>query len=505
MNKRLTKNKLLIFIVAYKAEKTIENVISRIPFKLNNDFELEVLIIDDFSNDSTIFESQRIKKSKLYPFKITVLYNPINLGYGGNQKLGYQYAIINRFDFVVLLHGDGQYAPELLPEILSPLSKDDADAVFGSRMMIKGGASKGKMPLYKFIGNKILTFFQNYLLGTNLSEFHSGYRAYKVKSLNKIPFHLNTNDFHYDSEIIIQLLFAKMKIKEIPIPTYYGDEISYVNGIVYAYNVLKTTLIAKFQKSGIFYRRMYDLRSLISNTTNYQPKLDFPSPLAYSIKRINKEGAKVVDAGSSKGHLSVLLQKKGFNVTSIDLLEPENVFSAHNYIQHDLNNGRWPIDLEHYDYILLLDVIEHLVSPEAFIDILKSQLKMNQSIRIHASTGNVGFFLTRFMLLLGQFNYGSRGILDFTHTRLFTFRTFIRLFEQAGFDVEEISGVPAPFPLALGKNRVSCMMLWINQIMIKLSKSLFSYQIFIVARPRPSIDYLLMRARKSVEEKIKTL
>jgi len=500
-----SKEKVLIFIVAYQAEKTIEDVLSRIPIEIKDEYDIEILIIDDSSVDNTFKKSHSFKTSRNYPFKLTILYNPINLGYGGNQKLGYEYAIINRFDFVVLLHGDGQYAPELLTEMLLPLRNHSAEAVFGSRMIIKGAARKGGMPLYKFIGNKILTHIQNYLLGTDLSEFHSGYRAFSVSALNKIHFNLNTDDFHFDAEIIIQLLIAKVFIKEIPIPTYYGDEISYVNGFVYAYNVLKTTLSAKFQSLGIFYRRKYDLKFSISHTNDYKPKLDFPSPLTYSIKRINKKGAKVIDAGSSKGYMSVFLQKKGFRVTSIDLCEPESVFNLHNYIQHDLNKELWPIDLDQYDYILLLDVIEHLVSPENFIDVLKYQIRKTQSIRIHASTGNVGFIITRFMLLFGQFNYGKRGILDLTHTRLFTFRTFKRLFEQAGFDVEEVCGVPAPFPLAFGKNWVSSMMLWMNQLMIKLSKSLFSYQIFLVIRPRPSTDYLLMRATKSVEEKTRFL
>ena len=234
------KHRLLIFIVAYKAAKTIESVLTRIPRQLHQDYIVEVLIIDDSSPDETFDRSYAVKRALLFPFKLHVWYNPINQGYGGNQKLGYQYAINNRFDFVVLLHGDGQYAPELLPEMLLPLNNDEADAVLGSRMMTKGGARKGKMPLYKFIGNKILTRIQNYLLGTNLSEFHSGYRAYSLSSLNKIPFHLNTDDFHFDSEIIIQFFIAKMRIKEIPIPTYYGDEISYVNGFAYSYNVLKT-------------------------------------------------------------------------------------------------------------------------------------------------------------------------------------------------------------------------------------------------------------------------
>src|SRR5205814_3453044 len=133
---------------------------------------------------------------------ITVLRNEYNQGYGGNQKVGYAYAIAEGFDFVAMVHGDGQYAPEELPNLLAPLRAGDADAVFGSRMMHRLGALKGGMPLYKFIGNRILSTAQNALLQTRLSEFHSGYRIYSVRTLAGIPFDLNSNDFHFDTEII---------------------------------------------------------------------------------------------------------------------------------------------------------------------------------------------------------------------------------------------------------------------------------------------------------------
>ena len=175
-------------------------------------------------------------------FKITVLRTPENQGYGGNQKLGYRYAIDNGFDFVALLHGDGQYAPERLPDLLAPLIAGEADAVFGSRMIDKRAARAGGMPLYKWLGNQILTSFQNRMLGTRLSEFHSGYRLYSTGALAQIPFEKNTNDFHFDTEIIIQFVLKKLRIVELPIPTYYGDEICHVNGLKYAWDVCLTML-----------------------------------------------------------------------------------------------------------------------------------------------------------------------------------------------------------------------------------------------------------------------
>src|SRR2546428_4559965 len=191
--------RLLIFIVAYNAETTIEKVLSRIPISLPSN-DVEVLIIDDSSKDNTFAEGLRYQQSNS-ELKITVLRTMENQGYGGNQKLGYRYAIDHGFDIVALIHGDGQYAPEKLPVLLRPLVRGEADAVFGSRMIDNGAARAGGMPAYKWIGNKILTAFQNRMLRTNFSEFHSGYRLYSTAALNRIPFEKNTNDFHFDTEI----------------------------------------------------------------------------------------------------------------------------------------------------------------------------------------------------------------------------------------------------------------------------------------------------------------
>ncbi len=135
--------------------------------------DVEVLIIDDSSKDATFAKGLRYQQRNS-EFKLRVLRAPENQGYGGNQKLGYRYAIDNGFDIVALIHGDGQFAPEKLPELLEPLVLGKVDAVLGSRMIDKRAARRGGMPFYKWIGNQILTAFQNLVLGTRLSEFHSG-------------------------------------------------------------------------------------------------------------------------------------------------------------------------------------------------------------------------------------------------------------------------------------------------------------------------------------------
>src|SRR6185503_11044158 len=177
-----SRQRLLIFVIAYYADSTLRWVLERIPRAIFDDFDCEVLVVDDASEDRTFEIGHEYQKS--HPeIRMTVLRNEYNQGYGGNQKIGYAYAISERFDFVAMVHGDGQYAPEELPRLLKPLAERRADAVFGSRMMVPGAALKGGMPLYKYFGNRVLTTVQNRLLGTRLSEFHSGYRIYSVPML----------------------------------------------------------------------------------------------------------------------------------------------------------------------------------------------------------------------------------------------------------------------------------------------------------------------------------
>ncbi len=243
------KKKCLIYVVCYNHEKFILKTLERIPQILSEYYDIEILVANDKSKDKTLEETKKFA-TKHFKYNIISLYK--NLGYGGNQKIGYYYSILNNFDYVVLLHGDGQYAPEYLPDILNKFEeKEKISAVFGSRMLEKGSALKGGMPLYKFVGNKILTFAQNLLLDVKLSEFHSGYRAYKVESLKKIFFQKNSDGYSFDTEIIIQLILNKLKIKEISIPTFYGDEISYVNGFKYAAQIMIETLKAYLSRKKI--------------------------------------------------------------------------------------------------------------------------------------------------------------------------------------------------------------------------------------------------------------
>lgn len=257
-----------ILIIAYNAVTTLAKVLDRIPSDVLNEIE-EIVVFDDASHDDTYILAHGYKVIKQWS-KLNIFKNPKNLGYGGNQKLGFKYFIDKGFDIVILLHGDGQYAPEVIKNIYKPIVDGKADMVFGTRMNREyGGPLKGGMPLYKYIGNKILTTFENKLLDMNLSEFHSGYRVYSCHALKNISFQTCSDYFHFDTEIIIKLNHQQYRILEVPIPTFYGEEISYVKGFKYAYNIIRTIINYKLSIYGF------------KNTTTYSEYFNVKSSIKF--------------------------------------------------------------------------------------------------------------------------------------------------------------------------------------------------------------------------------
>ena len=478
--------KILILITAFNVGKFITQVIKRIPQSLYNN-DVEILIIDDCSSDNTLQKIIEIKKNHRN-INIKILSNIINLGYGGNQKIGYYYAIKNNFDFVVLLHGDGQYAPEKLENILEPLFKGK-DAVQGSRMINKFDALRGNMPIYKFFGNIFLTKIQNFLTGMNLSEYHSGYRAYSVKSLKKIPFDLNSKYYHFDTQILIQLNLAGCQIEEVPIPTFYGKEISYLNSIKYGFAILITSIVSFLNRYRIFYDRKYDSINNVPIKT-YKSKMSFESSHLNVFNEI-KNNSKVLDIGCDNAYMSIELKnKKNCYVAGINKEDNKNAKKLDDFKICDLNNQNIPYKINKFDYLIMSDIIEHLSDPELFMNNLYNSIKKIDTILI-ITTPNIANIFIRIMLLFGRFNYGKSGILDKTHTRLFTLHSIKKLLQESNFYIIKDQGIPAPFPLIINNEFISNLLININKLFINISKKLFSFQFMLVCKINPSLDYLL--------------
>jgi glycosyltransferase involved in cell wall biosynthesis/protein-L-isoaspartate O-methyltransferase len=418
--------KIMVHIVAYNAASTLARVLDRIPRELRPRLS-EICVFDDASSDDTFLVGKGYQQVREMP-NLQVFRNAKNRGYGGNQKLGYRYAIDHGFDIVVLLHGDGQYAPEAMSNLIQPIIDGEADAVFGSRMLEPGAARRGGMPLYKYVGNKVLTRFENAFLEMNLSEFHSGYRVYSVEALKKIPFEANSDDFHFDTQIIIQMRAAQMRIKEVPIPTYYGDEICHVNGMKYAKDVARSVLEYRMHQAGVVRRPEY----AHVPPAMYSEKFSAFSSHQRIIDRV-PAGAKVLDVGCAGGYLARALTAKGCTVVGVDSRPDAQAQAAcSRFYAADLDGGSWAPEERGFDAIIFGDVLEHL-RDTSILDRCGEWLAPGG--KVIASTGNIALWFMRLQLLSGRFRYAPKGILDETHVKLYTRDTFRQLVTEAGFDI----------------------------------------------------------------------
>lgn len=214
-----------ILVIAFEAESTIAAVLDRMPTAISG-AAVDVQVADDASTDATADVARRWVAERRHPIPVEVVQRDRNLGYGGTQKAGFRQAIDDGMDAIAVLHGDGQYPPELIPDLLSPITGDGAAAAFGSRMINSGAARSGGMPLTRRLGNRALSRVQNWLTRASLTEWHSGFRAYSTEALRQVDLDTLPDDFSFDTAITLRLLDRRSTLVEIPIPTRYGDEVS---------------------------------------------------------------------------------------------------------------------------------------------------------------------------------------------------------------------------------------------------------------------------------------
>lgn len=227
---------VVVIMPAYNAGATVERVFARISAEGRARIR-QYFAVDDGSTDDTSEALARLQKSFS---NLTVLTHPQNRGYGEAEKTLLAAALAHGADAAVLLHSDGQYSPEKIPELLGPLDRSEADIVQGSRML-GGGALRGGMPLYKYLGNRFLTFIENRAFGLGLAEYHSGYMLYSRKAMETIPFGRLSGSFDFDLEMIVAARVLGLRIEEIAIPTIYAGEKSHLNPLAYGLDVLKIT------------------------------------------------------------------------------------------------------------------------------------------------------------------------------------------------------------------------------------------------------------------------
>lgn len=468
--------RLGVFVISYNAELLIQETLRRIPEEIWREVEV-VYVVDDCSMDETT------RKAMDYPdpyHKLVVFRNRVNRRYGGNQKFGYQYAIDRGLDAVIMLHGDGQYAPEMLPNLFRPLVDGEADVVIGSRMINRRDALKGGMPKYKFVANIALTWIENLLSGLSMSEFHSGYRGYSTRFLKRIPLWENSNEWHFDSHILFQARQAGVSIHELPIPTRYGDEVCHVNGISYGLNCIRSALFYRLHRWGLIHVDRYDIAppTLIESR-----KLDDPySSHSIALRRLHKmnlQGVKALDLGFGCAAIASALKKDGVILDGIDQ-DPraiaESILLFRRVFQDDLNRlGDIPLD-EKYDIVLAADILQFLVDPADCLSRLKKYLVKGGILVV--SLPNMVNIQTRWRVLFGKFPLHHRGLLEEQALHFYTLDSMRQLLVRAGWKVEEMDVTSFPLTLVFPflRRKRWRLPLWIVRGLTLSFKGLFAYQ-----------------------------
>jgi len=237
----LNQKKITVVLPAYNAAKTLEKTVSELDRTVVDD----ILLVDDFSHDETVRRARELGLRSFLHDK--------NYGYGRNQKTCYSEALKAGADVIVMLHPDYQYSPKLVPAMAAMVASEEYDVVLGSRIL-GGKARRGGMPLYKYLSNRVLTLAENFLLGSKLSEFHTGFRAFSRKVLEELPLHRNGDGFVFDNEMLAQSIFFDFKVGEVSCPTRYFPEASSINfrsSVLYGFGVLWTAVRFRLHKWGL--------------------------------------------------------------------------------------------------------------------------------------------------------------------------------------------------------------------------------------------------------------
>jgi glycosyltransferase involved in cell wall biosynthesis len=244
----LAGRKVVVVMPAYNASQTLRDTLQDI----DREWVHKIILVDDASRDGTIDVARSLD--------LEVIAHPHNVGYGGNQKTCYMEALRQGADVIVMVHPDGQYDPTLIPQLVRPIIRGEADMVLGSRFLTPGGARKGGMPLYKYISNRFLTTVENLVLGRRFAELHTGYRAYTRNFLETVPFLRNSSDFVFDTEVIAQAVAFQFRIGEVAVETKYfagASSASFAQSLVYGVKTLWTMARYFAHRTGLHRSRLF--------------------------------------------------------------------------------------------------------------------------------------------------------------------------------------------------------------------------------------------------------
>lgn len=474
----------LIVLLSDHDAPVLGRVISDFAETFRGETGVGILLIDDDSRDGSFAAADRHVRERAYS-NVRVFRSRRPQGPGGNQKVGFRRAAEEGYDAVVPVRIGEAYPAALARELIASLEKENADAAlatFRSRPGLGG------------LLVRALSRLQAGVAAVRFEDWHTPCRAYRTAALSRISFELNTAESHFDTEVLLQLVDRGGRFARVPMdwtPPLLPRNLA---GIGRIKNELKAVLRYRLQRYNLFYDARFHPEFLAKSLRPlhglyYEEKAGSESPHSFVCgdPGLIPPGARVLDIGCSTGYVARALKRsRACRVTGVDVLPTESVDGPDEYqlidIEKEADKVRDLLERGDYDVVLLLDVLEHLAVPELFLLTL-FRAKCRRPPKFVMSTGNVAFIVVRLMLLLGYFNYGEKGILDITHKRLFSTRTFRNLLDQTGFLVLETRGFPLPYK-SLGFRPGLCRLLeGMNRFLIRLRPSLFAYQVLHVAAP----------------------
>ncbi len=466
--------RIAVYIVAQNAARSLARVLERIPTSVR-DRVTEILVFDAGSRDDTYLIGMGYKAVS-GDQNLTVFRGaPVDLG--ANNKRAISYCRERGYDIVVLLHADGKYAPEVLDAVLAPLERGEVDAVFGSRFLA-GNPVRHGMPLHKYVAIRLLTALQNRLLGLGLSEYHCGYRAYAVPAIAELPYDANSDGLHFDTEVIVQMKQQGLRIAEVPVPVYSGEEVDSLRGVPYVANVLRALGQYWLHSKGFREYPKYAVREKYGYKTS--PSASHQTILGM----LERDRQPVLDIGCGAGYLAEALAVRGNRVVGVDERRAPGVEGrVSEFLQVDLDRDPIPWTGPPFSYVILGDVIEHLRDPARLL--AQCHRLLADDGRLVVSVPNVAHWSVRLALLFGRFPYAAKGILDRSHLRFYTLGSVRAELEAAGFAVERVQTTTSPLE-ELFAGRVATPMARLGTAFERLGNrlwtGLFAYQIVLRAR-----------------------
>src|SRR5271157_2934835 len=466
--------KTLVVIGAYQGVEKLESVLARIPTDLLPLIH-EITVFDPFDKEDPAEILDRLKRVNLWE-KLTYCRIPRRYDYGENLKNCFDYALKKGFDYVAILRGDGLYDPACLPLFLYSAVVLGCPAVMGDRTQCQSTERPAWAGSLKAAGNRILSVLEELILATDLRDYHCGYKLIATRVLKRIPYGLNSMDYRFDLQLLIQIRCLGVPMCTVPVPDFHDPHMRFGEMVGYGLRAIGTSAGYRLHQLHLLRNARYfvDLEETYTLKRNrYSSHMQILDSL--------EPGAQVLDIGCGQSLLAEEYAKRGMSVVGVDVVPPEKVspFVKH-YIPHDLE---MPLNLPYgrdFNSVILSDVIEHIKDRDGLMNSLRRHLKSDG--HLIASTGNVAIWFYRLSLLLGRFEYGPRGILDRTHVHLFTLDSFTRFFQQSGYTVLETRFTPIPFELVFSSTGRSALIERITRWYYYLSivwPRLFAYQ-FIV-------------------------